>query len=168
MKKEITFWEVIKIDKQLNSFKSFVVLLMYRIQHYYYDKNNRLLLHAMGVVKFALFRILGIDAQIFYPAQIGHHVKFPHSAMGVVISPKSVIGNNVTIYHQVTLGINGSKPLNKQSIVIKDNCVISVGCKIISCVIGENCRIAPNTCVYEDMPPDMICYTKIEMKSRRM
>lgn len=83
--------------------------------------------------------------------------------MGVVISPKAIIGNYVTIYHQVTLGINEGKPKTEQKIVVNDNCVLSVGCKVISCVISKNCKVAPNTCVYKDLPENSICNNLCEI-----
>lgn len=160
----ISLIDTIKIDKEINSFRSFIVLLFYRIQHYFYIRKNVFMLHVAGGIKEFFFFFLRIDAQIFYPAQIGHHIKLPHSAMGVVISPKAIVGNFVTIFHQVTLGINERKPETEQKIVIKDNCVLSVGCKVISCVISENCKNAPNTCVYNDLPENTICYTLCETK----
>lgn len=79
--------------------------------------------------------------------------------MGVVISSKSIIGNYVTIFHQVTLGVNESKPSNEQAIIVHDNCYLSAGCKIISCVLSKGCKVAPNTCVYKNLSANTLCYT---------
>ncbi len=114
-----------------------------------------------------MFFFLRLDAQIYYEAQIGHHIRLPHSAMGVVISSKAIVGNYVTLFHQVTLGVNESKPIPEQAIVIEDNCYLSTGCKIISCTLSEGCKIAPNTCVYKDLPANTLCYTVNEIREIR-
>lgn len=69
-----------------------------------------------------------------------------------MISAKAILGNNLTIYHQVTVGINENKPVEQQTIRIMDNCYLSAGCKIISCTVGENSKIGPNAVVYKDLP----------------
>lgn len=162
-----TLCQTIKIDRSINSFRSFIVLLCYRLQHYCYIKNHRILLYLVGGGKNVLFFFFHLDAQIFYEAKIGRHIRLPHSAMGVVISSKAVIGNNVTLFHQVTLGVNESKPCNEQAIIVHDNCYLSAGCKIISCTLSEGCKIAPNTCVYKDLPANTLCYTVNEIREIR-
>ena len=106
----------------------------------------------VGGVKSILFFFLQIDSQISYKAVIGYNIRLLHRGNGVVISAKAILGNNLTIYHQVTIGINENKPVSEQTIVIKDNCYLSAGCKVISCTIGENCKIGPNAVVYKDLP----------------
>lgn len=160
-------FHTIRIDKKINSFRSFIVLLCYRLQHYCYLKKHRFLLSLVGGGKNLLFFLFRLDAQIFYEAQIGHHIRMPHSAMGVVISSKAIVGNNITIFHQVTLGVNESKPSDEQLIIIHDNCYLSVGCKIISCELSEGCKIAPNTCVNKNLPANTICYTINETREQR-
>lgn len=73
-------------------------------------------------------------------------------------------GNNVTIFHHVTIGVNDSKPDEDKRIVIKDNCYLSTRSVIISCVIGESCIIAPYAVVYTDVPLGMLCYANNERK----
>lgn len=33
-----------------------------------------------------------------------------------------------------------------------DNCYFSTGCKILSCTVGESCKIGPNAVVFKDLP----------------
>ncbi len=160
----IILCQKIRVDRSVNSFRSFIVLLCYRLQHYCFLKKHRILLHIVGGVKNVMFFLFRLDAQIFFEAQIGYHIRLPHSAMGVVISSKSIIGNNVTIFHQVTLGVNESKPSNEQAIIVHDNCYLSAGSKIISCVLAEGCKVAPNTCVYKDLSANTLCYTVNDTK----
>ena len=91
-------------------------------------------------------------------AKIGKNLFIDHG-MGVVIGETSVIGENVTMYHAVTLG--GSTPsinsdqqrFEKRHPTIGDNVVIGSGAQIIGPVIvGKNARIAANAVVVKDVP----------------
>ena len=91
-------------------------------------------------------------------AKIGKNLFIDHG-MGVVIGETSEIGDNVTIYHAVTLG--GSAPSidserqrhEKRHPTIGDDVVIGSGAQIIGPVnIGNNSRIAANAVVLKDVP----------------
>ena len=91
-------------------------------------------------------------------AKIGKNLFIDHG-MGVVIGETSEIGDNVTIYHAVTLG--GSSPSidserqrhEKRHPTIGDNVVIGSGAQIIGPVIvGKSSRIAANAVVVKDVP----------------
>ena len=91
-------------------------------------------------------------------AKIGKNLFIDHG-MGVVIGETSEIGNNVTLYHAVTLG--GSSPSidserqrdEKRHPTIGDDVVIGSGAQIIGPVnIGNNARIAANAVVVKDVP----------------
>ena len=90
-------------------------------------------------------------------AKIGKNLFIDHG-MGVVIGETSEIGNNVTIYHAVTLG--GSSPSidserqrhEKRHPTIGDDVVIGSGAQIIGPVkVGNNARIAANAVVVKDV-----------------
>ena len=91
-------------------------------------------------------------------AKIGKNLFIDHG-MGVVIGETSEIGDNVTIYHSVTLG--GSSPsidsesqrYEKRHPTIGDDVVIGSGAQIIGPIkIGNNSRIAANAVVVKDVP----------------
>ena len=91
-------------------------------------------------------------------AKIGKNLFIDHG-MGVVIGETSEIGNNVTIYHAVTLG--GSSPSidserqrnEKRHPTIGNDVVIGSGAQIIGPIkIGNNARIAANAVVVKDVP----------------
>jgi serine O-acetyltransferase len=91
-------------------------------------------------------------------AKIGKKLFIDHG-MGVVIGETSEIGNNVTIYHAVTLGgispsINSNEQRNvKRHPTIGDDVVIGSGAQIIGPVkIGNTSRIAANAVVVNDVP----------------
>jgi serine O-acetyltransferase len=145
-------------DYRLNSKKSFLVLFFYRVCHFLFVRKYNFLLLLLSGIQGLIYFFLRINTQISYEAIIGSNIRLPHCAMGVVISSRAIIGNNITIYHQVTIGVNESKPEEKKQIVISDNCYLSTGCIIISCKIGRNCKIAPNAVVYKDIPDNTICF----------
>ena len=78
---------------------------------------------------------------------------FPHGINGIYISSGAIIGENVIIYHQVTIGSNtllNSKHAGAP--IIGNNVYIGCGAKIIGNVrIGDNVRIGANCIVTEDI-----------------
>ncbi len=91
-------------------------------------------------------------------AKIGKNLFIDHG-MGVVIGETSKIGDNVTIYHAVTLG--GSSPSidserqrhEKRHPTIGNDVVIGSGAQIIGPVnVGNGARIAANAVVVKDVP----------------
>lgn len=105
---------------------------------------------------FLLFRIKRMDA--FNNASLGTHLgygarfkgvpNFPHGLYGIIVSHNAVIGENVTIYHQVTIGEGaGGAP------IIGDNVLIGAGAKIIGGItIGNNVKIGAGCVVVDDVP----------------
>ena len=90
-------------------------------------------------------------------AKIGKNLFIDHG-MGVVIGETSIIGDNVTIYHAVTLGgISPSTDSNsqrneKRHPTIGNDVVIGSGAQIIGPVVIGNCaRIAANAVVVNDV-----------------
>ena len=91
-------------------------------------------------------------------AKIGKNLFIDHG-MGVVIGETSEIGDNVTIYHNVTLG--GSSPSidserqrhEKRHPTIGNDVVIGSGAQIIGPIkVGDNARIAANAVVVKNVP----------------
>ncbi|MAC45136.1 MAG: serine O-acetyltransferase [Pelagibacteraceae bacterium] len=90
-------------------------------------------------------------------AKIGKNLFIDHG-MGVVIGETSEIGDNVTIYHAVTLGgispsINSDNQRNeKRHPTIGDDVVIGSGAQVIGPVkVGNRARIAANAVVVNDV-----------------
>jgi len=96
--------------------------------------------------------------EIHPKASIGKNLFIDHG-MGVVIGETSEIGDNVTIYHAVTLGgISPSIKSNEQRDVkrhptLKNNVVIGSGAQILGPItIGEYAKIGANAVVTHDVP----------------
>ena len=90
-------------------------------------------------------------------AKIGKNLFIDHG-MGVVIGETSVIGDNVTIYHMVTLGgispsINSNDQRNsKRHPTLMDNVVVGSGAQILGpVIIGKNAKIGANAVVTKNV-----------------
>lgn len=91
-----------------------------------------------------------------HPAAVIGQGFFIDHGMGVVIGETAVIGNNVTMYHGVTLG-GVSLEKGKRHPTIEDEVVIGAGAKILGNItIGSQSRIGANAVVVKDVPPDSV------------
>ena len=100
--------------------------------------------------------------EIHPKAKIGKNLFIDHG-MGVVIGETSEIGENVTIYHMVTLGgiapsINSNDQRNiKRHPTIKDGAVIGSGAQVLGPVtVGKFAKIGANAVVTKDVPEKSI------------
>ncbi|MBC7087657.1 MAG: serine O-acetyltransferase [Tissierellales bacterium] len=85
-------------------------------------------------------------------AKIGKRVFIDHG-MGVVIGETAEVGNDVTIYHGVTLGGVGTQKGVKRHPTIGNNVMIGAGSKILGPIyIGNNSKIGANAVVLKDVP----------------
>lgn len=87
-------------------------------------------------------------------AKVGLGLRLPHP-QGIVIGDAVTIGQNCTIYQQVTLGAKKIGDAQKsQYPIIGDNVTIFSGAKIIGKLeIGNNCIIGANSVVTKSFPP---------------
>jgi len=95
-------------------------------------------------------------------AKIGKNLFIDHG-MGVVIGETSQIGDNVTIYHMVTLGgispsINSNDQRgSKRHPTLMDNVVVGSGAQVLGpVVVGKNAKIGANAVVTKDVPENAV------------
>ena len=100
--------------------------------------------------------------EIHPKAKIGKNLFIDHG-MGVVIGETSEIGDNVTIYHGVTLGgispsIDSDKQRNvKRHPTLKNNVVVGSGAQILGPItVGENAKVGANAVVTKDVPDNAV------------
>ena len=94
---------------------------------------------------FYVFQIIS-SCDIHYRADIKGGINIHHPALGVVISGKSVIGENLTLTGGNIIGIGGSLP--NENIIIGNNCNFGANsCLIGPLQIGNFIRIAAMACV---------------------
>ncbi|MBQ4400485.1 MAG: serine O-acetyltransferase [Alphaproteobacteria bacterium] len=127
-------------------------IAFYRCSHWIWKQNFHLT--ARIISQFARF-LTGIE--IHPAAKIGYGFMIDHG-MGVVIGETTEIGNNVTLYHDVTLGgrkfydENGKK-LEKRHPTLGDNVTIGSGAQILGPIkIGNNVKVGSNAIVIKDIP----------------
>ena len=127
-------------------YPGFHALVYYKISHWLYGHGR--FFWARTVSQWGR-GFTGIE--IHPGATIGDGLFIDHGA-GVVIGETAEIGNNVTLYHGVTLGGTG-KDKGKRHPTIGDNVLISTGCKVLGPVtIGANSRIGANSVVLSCVP----------------
>lgn len=80
--------------------------------------------------------------------QIGHHLHLPHFGLGVVIHPHTIIGDNVVIFQQVTIGVRQQG--KSTCIVIGNQVLLGAGSKVLgmgNLEIGDNVKVGANSVV---------------------
>lgn len=84
-------------------------------------------------------------------AKIGRRLFIDHG-MGVVIGETAEIGDDVTLYHGVTLG--GTKlHRGKRHPTLEDGVIVSAGAKVLGgFTVGKGARIGPNAIVRAEVP----------------
>jgi len=87
-------------------------------------------------------------------ARIGRRLIIDHG-MGVVIGETAVVGDDVYLYHQVTLGGTSSER-GKRHPTVGSNVIIGAGAKVLGDImVGNGARIGANAVVVQDVQPDM-------------
>lgn len=135
----------------------FEVLLLYpgvkavcyhRRAHWCYEHNHMFL--ARLISQLGRHRT-GIE--IHPGAKIGRRLVIDHG-MGIVIGETAEIGDDCLIYHGVTLGGTG-KDSGKRHPTIGNNVLIGTGAKVLGPFkVGDNSRIAANSVVLSEIPPN--------------
>ncbi len=127
--------------------------VLYRFSNQFYRIHLKII--AKIISRFNLF-VTGADISFY--TEIGERLYIPHS-YGIVIGSTSVIGNNVTILHGVTLG-SKNVTLNsrqKRHPTIGDNVLIGSNAAILGdIIIGNNVKIGSNTVVTRSVPDNSI------------
>lgn len=91
--------------------------------------------------------------EIHPAAQIGRRFFIDHG-MGVVIGETTVVGDDVTIYQQVTLGGTG-KRRHKRHPTLEDGVVVGAGAKVLGNItVGKRSQVGSGSVVVKDVPPD--------------
>lgn len=119
----------------------------HRISHWMW--NHKLRLFAR-IYSNHIRRQTGIE--IHPGARIGRRLFIDHG-MGVVIGETAVIGDDVMLYHDVTLGAR-SQDRGKRHPTIGDRVVIGSGARVLGAVtVGEGAKIGANSLVTSDVAP---------------
>lgn len=122
----------------------------HRISHWLWQRGARVLARALA----ELTRVLtGVD--IHPGAHLGSGLFIDH-ATGVVIGETAEVGDDVTMYHGVTLGGSGADT-GKRHPTIGDRVTIGAGAKILGAIkIGDDSRIGANAVVVKPVPSNAV------------
>jgi serine O-acetyltransferase len=94
------------------------------------------------------------NVDIHPAATIGLRFFIDHGA-GVVVGETAEIGNDVTLYHGVTLGGTSWSP-GKRHPTLEDGVLVGCGAKILGPItIGAGARVGANSVVVDPVPPRM-------------
>jgi serine O-acetyltransferase len=122
----------------------------YRIARVFYKIHFYFL--ARLISQFARF-LTGIE--IHPGATIGKRLFIDHG-LGVVIGETSIIGDDVTLYHGVTLGGKSLESVKRHP-TIGNNVVLGAGSKIMGNIsIGDHSMIGANAVVTKSLPPHSV------------
>lgn len=127
-------------------FKGFHALQIYRIANWLWRNDRR---HMALYLQNRVSEIFAVD--IHPAAQIGSGIMVDH-ATGLVVGETTVIGDNVSMLHSVTLGGTGAQAGDRHP---KIHCgvLIAAGAKILGNIdVGEGAKIGAGSLVLESVP----------------
>ena len=129
-------------------YPSIHALFWYRIANFLYRHNLKLI----GEVIMFMVRCC-LNIEIHPGATIGKRLFIDHGT-GVVIGQTAIIGNDVTIFHGVTLGASG-KPIasTKRHPTVEDYVVVGAGAKVLGDItLGSGSKVGANAVVLQNVP----------------
>ncbi|MGE6490453.1 serine O-acetyltransferase [Exiguobacterium sp. NPDC077395] len=132
-----------------------LTIIIYKMGNFIHSKIK---IPILKQVLMLIYRILDIvfirifaNSEVPYTTKIGKRLGLPHGGMGIIISGKSTIGDDVIIFHQVTIGTRVSEG---KAPIIGNNVFIGAGAKILGDItIGDGSSIGANAVVLTDVPP---------------
>lgn len=165
--KELIRSDYLRIRNNLNFFKYITTYLSrpcakymfwLRLTHKYEDKRHiggnifTIIILLLCKIMYRHYSLL-IGVQIPTRTKIGKAFYFAHYS-GIVINADAIIGDNVTIYNEVTIGYARSHKTGKEGVpTIGNGVVIFPGAKIIGPItVGDYSIISPNAVVINDVP----------------
>ena len=144
-------WEI------LLTYSGVHAVLIHRISHRLWKARWKLSARILANIAKTLTNV-----EIHPGASIGRRLFIDH-ALGVVIGETAEIGNDVTLYHGVTLG-GTTWHKEKRHPTIGNNVLIGAGAKILGAItLGNNVRVGANSVVVKDVPP---CCTVVGIPGR--
>lgn len=128
-------------------FKGFQALICHRISHYLWqNERNQFALYMQSLIS----ETFAVD--IHPAATIGYGILLDH-ATGFVAGETTVIENNVSILHEVTLGGTGKERGDRHP-KVRSGVLLGAGAKILGNVeIGEGAKVGAGSVVLDHVPP---------------
>ena len=118
----------------------------HRIAHWLWQHNVKLVART-----YSNWTRTATGIEIHPGARIGRRFFIDHG-MGVVIGETTIIGDDVMMYHDVTLGARSYKK-GKRHPTIGDGAIIGTGARVLGDVtVGKGAIVGANTVVTQDVP----------------
>jgi serine O-acetyltransferase len=131
----------------LTAYPGLHALWAHRIDHWLWERGYRLTARLLS--QFVRF-MTGVE--IHPGAEIGRRVTIDHG-MGVVVGETAEIGDDVHMYHGVTLGGNVPEPVKRHP-TVGDDVVIGANATILGAIeIGDGANVGAGAVVTEEVPP---------------
>lgn len=130
---------------------TFYLIILYRLSYWAYQR------HIPLIPRLAhMFSIILFSADISPTAEIGGGLRIAHS-VGIVIGGNTIIGKNVQIYQNVTIGSSDNAKDERTMPTIGDNVTLFAGSAIIGVIqIGDNVTVGANAVVTKDFPNNVV------------
>lgn len=134
----------------ITSYPGIHAIWAHRVEHWLWEKGLKWLARASSqITRF----FTGIE--IHPGASLGRRVFIDHG-MGIVIGETAVVGDEVTLYHGVTLGGTSLEKVKRHP-TLQSCVVVGAGAKILGDItIGSHSRIGANAVVVKDVPPQSV------------
>jgi serine O-acetyltransferase len=130
----------------LTTYPGVHALLLYRMAHRLWRRNWRYSARLLSYIA-----RIWTNVDIHPGAQIGRRFFIDHGS-GVVIGETAELGNDVTLYHGVTLG-GTSWRQSKRHPTLCDGVVVGAGAKVLGPImIGDGVKVGANSVVIKDVP----------------
>ncbi|QHJ11238.1 Serine acetyltransferase [Paraglaciecola mesophila] len=130
----------------LTNYPGLHAIWFHRLSHRLWKANWRWLARSLST-----FSRWATGVEIHPGAKLGRRFFIDHG-MGVVIGETAEIGDNVTLYHGVTLG-GTSWSAGKRHPTLEDNVVIGAGAKILGPItMHKGVKVGSNSVVVKDAP----------------
>jgi len=126
-------------------FKGFHALQAWRVSHWLWGRGQQ---HLALYLQARISEVFGLD--IHPAAQIGKGILIDHGT-GVVIGETAVVGDNVSMLHEVTLGGTG-KQVGDRHPKIESGVLLGAGAKILGNIrVGAGSKVAAGSVVLSDV-----------------
>jgi serine O-acetyltransferase len=136
------------------TYPGFHAVVAHRLSHALYLRGWRVL---GRVVSQAARWVTGIE--IHPGATIGRRLFIDHG-MGVVVGETAEIGDDVTMYQDITLGgispsVNSAAQVNKKRHpTLRDRVIVGAGAQVLGAItVGHGAKVGANAVVVTDVPP---------------
>ncbi|MEK9673037.1 MAG: serine O-acetyltransferase [Rhodospirillaceae bacterium] len=136
------------------TYPGFHALVWHRIAHWFWERKFLFIARFLSNLSRWVTLI-----EIHPGAQIGKRMVIDHGG-GVVIGETTVVGDDVTIYHQVTLGgvapsvDSESQRGQKRHPTLENDVIVGCGAAVLGPItVGTGARVGANAVVTKDVPP---------------